>query len=226
MKIRIPVCFISAILSAITYGIFATLAYTKYPLPLSPFRNWLSDLGNQIVNPQGASFYNIGMILCALFLAIWFTSGLSQWRMKDNTIQQRLLFISQFTGILTAFGLIMSALYPINFEQVHSFWSKIHFMMFGMGFGFSVAALRYHPRIPKASLYLGAVAAVLPTLMLIFYKAYWLEWIAVGLFIIYILWIGIASLIFTLHWNSSVSDKSLIHMQGDSSAEVTGTCAN
>jgi len=120
-------------------------------------------------------------------------------RLKDNPVQKKLLAIAQVSGILAAFALIMSALYPINHLAVHSLWSKVHFMMFGMCFGFSVAALRYQPHIPKASLYFGAGAAVLPTLMLIFGKAYWLEWLAVGCMIVYMLSIGIIAYIATRH---------------------------
>ncbi len=118
--------------------------------------------------------------------------------------QQILLLISQTAGILAAFGLIMSALNPINFPLEHYFWSKVHFMMFSMGFGFSVAAFRYHPYITKENLYLGAYAALLPTLMFIFSNTCWLEWVAVGLFILYILSIGKTSLPFIVYRNNTL----------------------
>jgi hypothetical protein len=197
MKIINPISFFSAHLCSVMYISFTILAYSQYPLSFSPMRNWLSDLGNQVDNPQGAIFYNLGVIFTAVFLAIWFIVGLSQWRLKHHALHRRLLTISQTAGVLAAFALIMSALYPINMPQLHSFWSQMHFLMFGMGFGFSVAALRYHPHIPKTSLYLGTGAALLPTLMLAIGKAYWLEWIAVGLFIIYILSISLATLTLT-----------------------------
>lgn len=204
MKLRMPINFVSAILGAIIYLAFATLAYINYPLPLSPWRNWLSDLGDQIVNPHGAIFYNTGIMLTALCLGIWFTAGLSQWRLKDNTAHQRLLLISRTAGILAAFALVMSAIYPINLPQVHSFWSKMHFIMFGVGFGFSVAALRYHPRFSNAILFVGVGASVLPLLMFVFDK-FWLEWVAVGLFIFYILSVGKASLTFSRESYNSMS---------------------
>src|SRR5574339_399625 len=207
MKSRFPVCYSSAILGAVTYIVFAILAYVQYPVSFSPIHNWLSDLGNTINNPQGAIFYNVGVVTSALFLAIWFTAGLSQWKLQHKTTHQRLLLISQIAGILAAIAMIMSAIYPINGFQIHAFWSKIHFMMFGMGFGFSVAALRYHPLLPKVNLYVGATAAVLPTLMLIFGNSYWLEWAAVGCMIVYMLLIGKAGLTFSRYRNSSIPDK-------------------
>ena len=217
MKFRVPICFTSAALCAVTYGTSSIVAYTKYPQPLSPLHNWLSDLGNQTINPQGAIFYKIGVISCALFLAIWFISGLSQWRLKHQTIQQRLLLISQVGGVLTAFALMMSALYPINHLKEHAFWSDINFILFGITFAFSVAALRYHPHIPKVLLYLGVLASSLPTVVLFINNAYWLEWVAVGIFIIYILAIGITAYFFAMHWTNSDYDKFLFKMQKEQS---------
>jgi hypothetical protein len=216
LKSRFSVCYCSAILGAVTYVAFTLLAYTLYPLPLSPFQNWLSDLGDPIVNSQGAIFYNLGVILSAVCLAIWFTAGLSQWKLKHKTAHQRLLRISQIAGSVAAFAMIMSAIYPINLFEIHAFWSKVHFMMFGVGFGFSVAALRYHILLPKVNLYVGASAAVLPTLMLIFSNSYWLEWLAVGCMIVYMLMVGKASLTFARHLNSSVPNESLVDVQSDS----------
>jgi len=97
------------------------LAYLKNPQPLSPLYNWLSDLGNQITKPRGAIFYNIGVISCAVFLAIWFTAGLSQWKLKDHIIQQRLLFMAQVGGVITSFALMMSALFPVSHLKEHAF---------------------------------------------------------------------------------------------------------
>lgn len=215
MKLRLPINFSSAILGALTYITFACIAYGQYRLPFSPRRNWLSDLGNQIDNPQGASFYNAGVILTSFFLAIWFLAGLSQWRLKDKVVHKRLLAISKTSGVLATCALTMSALYPINLPQVHSFWSQLHFMMFGIGFGFSVTALRYHPRFSHGLMVLGAGASVLPFLMFVFDKAFWLEWLAVGLFMAYILTIGIVTLTFSSLRDTSLACNYMINVKSN-----------
>ena len=197
MKFRVPISLATAGLGALTYVIFTSVAYVKNPQPISPLSNWLSDLGNQITNPNGAIFYAVGVISCALFLALWFTAGLYQWKLKDHTIQHRLLLIAQVGGALTAFALMMSAFFPINHLKEHAFWSRINFMLFGISFGFSVAALRYHPRMPRIVLFIGGLAAILPMLLYIT-DAFVLEWVAVGSFIIYILAVGIAAYTFAI----------------------------
>ncbi len=194
MKSRFPICYFSAILSTILYIACVLLAYFQYPEPFSAGQNWLSDLGNQIVNPRGAPFYNVGVVLTSLLLAVWFL-GLSQWRLKQNIANQRLFTISQITGIVASFALIMSALNPINKAAVHALWSQIHFILSGIGFAFSVTALRYHRNFSKKILYLGICSSILPVLMYTLGKGqtYWMEWIAVGFFILYILAVGITT---------------------------------
>lgn len=167
MKSRIPIGSISALLSVLAYVIFTSLAYIKDPMEISPLRNWLSDLGNELSNPQGAIFYKVGVIVSALLIASWFTFGLSEWRLRGKMIQSRLLFIAQVSGVITAFALMMSALYPINHFKIHAFWSDLNLIMFGISFAFSVAALRYHPKFPKIHLFLGGLAAILPSLVLL-----------------------------------------------------------
>ncbi len=199
MKSRFPICYFAAILSAILYIACVIAAYLQYPKPFSLRQNWLSDLGNQIVNPRGAAFYNVGVILTSLLLAVWFV-GLSQWRLKQNTANQRLLTIAQIAGIIATFALIMSALNPIDKPAVHALWSQIHFILSGIGFGFSVTALRYHRSFSNQILYLGIWASILPFLMYTLGKGqtYWMEWVAVGSFIIYILAVGTTTRFFVL----------------------------
>ncbi len=193
-RFRFPLCSWFAVLSVLTYVVFSMLAYLQYPLPFSPSNSWLSDLGNQDSNARGASLYNAGVILTAFFVSAWF-AGLSQWRLPNNTPNRRLLVVSQTIGILSCTSLILSALNPMNMPAAHAFWSQLHYLGSGIAFAFSVAALRYHPHIRAWILYLGASASAWPSLMLVLGRgtAYWMEWLAVILFILYLLSIGAAS---------------------------------
>ena len=94
--------------------------------------------------------------------------------------------------------------------------------MFGISLAFSVVALRYHPHVPKALLFLGRAKAILPTLPIGINNAYWLEWVAVGSIIIYILSIGIAAYFFTMHWTNSDYDKFLF-VESRGPSKVSGT---
>ncbi len=192
MRTRYPICHFSAILVSVSYLSFAVLARVLYPSRFSPSSNWLSDLGNRSVNVPGARFYNTGIIVTALFLIVWFL-GLSQWRVQGSAPQKWLLRVAMVAGTLGCLSLALSALYPIDMFAEHAFWSHAHFMMLAMGFGFSVASLRYHPRFPRKFLYLGTAAAMSPLFVLVLDRIFFLEWLAVGLFLAYVLSVGFST---------------------------------
>jgi hypothetical protein len=88
----------------------------------------------------------------------------------------------------------MSAVFPIDMLQAHAFWSRAHYMMLAMGFGFSVAALACNPSFPRPLLYVGTLAAFSPLGTLIAGDVYWLEWVSVGLFLAYVSSVGVSSI--------------------------------
>ena len=182
--------FIGGILAVLCYLVFALLAFSRYPMPYSPMKNWLSDLGSVDLNPDGAIFYNIGIISTALFLIVFFL-GLSVWKIEDNKVQIIMLRLTQAFGILGSFCMMMSAIYPINLYAIHSLWSTSLYVLLSTAFIFSAAALRYHQRVPRWLLILGVSTAVLVILTSFFPNLYMLEWITVFLFLSYVGLLGI-----------------------------------
>jgi len=182
--------FIAGNLAVLCYLAFTGLAYSRYLLPYSPTSNWLSDLGNPNNNPQGAIFYNIGMISTALLLIVFFL-GLSVWKIEDNRVQIIMLRLTQVFGILGAFCMIMSAIFPINIFTIHSFWSSSLYIMLSTAFIFSVAMLRYHQRVLRWLLILGVSTAMMVILTSFFPNVYMLEWITLFLFLSYVGLLGI-----------------------------------
>ncbi len=183
-------CLITGILAVLCYLAFTILAYSRYPLPYSPTSNWLSDLGNPSINPQGAIFYNIGIISTALLLIAFFL-GLSVWKIEGNRVQVIMLRLTQAFGILGAFCMILSAIFPINLFKIHSFWSSSLYIMLSTAFIFSVAMLRYHQKVPRWLLILGISIALMVILTSFFPNVYLLEWITVFLLLSYVALLGI-----------------------------------
>ena len=99
MKRFQDISFVAGILAVLCYLAFAVLAFTQYPMPYSPLRNWLSDLGNVNLNPRGATLYNIGIIAAGLLLLLFFL-GLSKWRIQNNQMQTIMLRLTQAFGVL------------------------------------------------------------------------------------------------------------------------------
>jgi len=190
MKKYKSISFIGGILAVLVYLIFALFAFSRYPMPYSPMQNWLSDLGNVDLNPDGAIFYNIGIISTALLLIVFFL-GLYVWKIEDNRVQIIMLRLTQGFGILGSFCMIMSGIFPINLYKIHSIWSTSLYVMLSTAFIFSVAMLRYHQRVPRWLLILGISTAMMVILTSFFPTVYILEWITVLLFLSYVTLLGI-----------------------------------
>ena len=190
MKKKLSLSFISGVIAVIGYLLFTFLAYRLYPLPFSPMTNWLSDLGNVDLNPNGAIYYNIGIILTASMLLVFFL-GLSSWKIEENRVQCIMLRLAQIFGGLGAFCMILSAIFPINNYKIHSFWSTSLYILLSTGFIFSAAALRYHKSVPVWLLILGISTAPLVILTKFLPTVYVLEWIVVLIFLAYVSIVGI-----------------------------------
>ncbi len=173
----------------ICYLAFTLLAFARYPQPFLPARNWLSDLGSGELNPAGAVFYNTGIILTGLLVALFFL-GLSRLRMEGKRVQNSMVRVTQGFGLAGAFSMVMSAVYPIQYAAAHSLWSAGLYILLGTAFGFSVAALRYDPQVPRWLLALGILTALSAMLMGIFQTVTLIEWVTVPLFLVYCVLLG------------------------------------
>ncbi len=190
MKRYPNISFIAGNLAVLCYLAFAFLAFYQYPISFSPMKNWLSDLGNVKLNPGGAIFYNIGIVSTALLLIIFFL-GLSKWKIENKRVQTIMLLLTQAFGILGSICMVMSALYPINFLETHSFWSTYLWILLSTSFVFLAAVLRYHQNIPGWLLILGISTALMVILTSILPTATVLEWISLILFLSYVSLVGI-----------------------------------
>lgn len=185
MKRHLSLSFVTGLFAIVCYLAFALLAFAHYPLPYSPLNNWLSDLGNPNLNPSGALFYNIGIVATASILPLFFL-GLSRWKMANNRAQRLMLFLTQGFGILGAFAMLLSGLYPISFPALHGFFSMCLYILLGTAFAFSVAALRYHAALPRWLLIVGASTALVDMLYGILHTVYVLEWVTTALLLCYL----------------------------------------
>jgi hypothetical membrane protein len=184
--------FLSSLFAPIIYLLFANLALTSFPGNFSPQQNWLSDLGSSQLNPEGAIFYNLGIIFTGITLLPFFL-GLRVWLIKEHKTQNIMVFLTQLFGCLGAVAMVMSALFPITVTGAHSFWSAALYIVIGTAFAFSVAALRYYPRYPKWLLAVGVLIAVEDMLWGTILNTYLVEWITVALFLAYVLLLGIVT---------------------------------
>lgn len=180
----------SSILILLYYAGCALLAFFSYPLAYSPARNWLSDLGSKVLNPNGAIFYNTGIILTAIWLLFFFL-GFSALKTRKNRIQNLMVFLTQSFAVLSSISMVLSALYTIDTPGPHSLFSGLLYVSLGTAIAFSTAALRYEAKCPRWLLLLGGLAALLDMLTsLLFSSVPVFEWITVSLFLAYVALLG------------------------------------
>lgn len=108
---------IASILVVLCYLAFTTLAILKYPLPYSPVDNWLSDLGNTQLSPYGAQFYNLGIVVTGLLVLVFYLTIL-EWRLDQNRVQNIMVLLTQFFGVIGSVSMILSGYYPINLPDL------------------------------------------------------------------------------------------------------------
>jgi hypothetical membrane protein len=181
---------LSSILVLLSYLICTLLAYFNYRLPYSPMKNWLSDLGNKVLNPNGAIFYNTGIVLTALCLLLFFL-GFSALKSNKNRIQNLMIVLTQSCGVLGCVSMALSAFFSIDTPAAHSLFSAIMRISIGTAFAFSAAALRYNPKVPRWLLILGVLTALNDMLASVLFSAtYFFEWITIFLFLAYVVSIG------------------------------------
>jgi hypothetical membrane protein len=113
MKKTYPIILIMSICVAICYVTFTVIAFTSFPVPYSPANNWLSDLGNPDINPIGARFYNIGIVLADVALTIFFLN-LTKMKMRNNHVQNIMTTLTVGFGCIGSLAMLMTAIYPIN----------------------------------------------------------------------------------------------------------------
>ncbi len=182
--------WVSGFLATGIYLICTTFAFFNYPEQYSPFANWLSDLGNPIINPTGAFFYNMGCVIAGLCI-IFFSLGFEIWAGGDKR-RRIILTIAQVTGIISSLCLIVSAFFPLGAQTlIHSISGKAHIFFAGFFLTFSATFILRHISMSKWLAYFGFLAALINFIYGAFlHEVFIAEWAAIGSFIIYVLMIS------------------------------------
>ncbi len=141
------------------FCVFTLVSISFFQEGWNPLDNYLSQLGNSTLNPNGAIFFNSAMVLSGLFL-FFFYLGLYKW--YTQKITNILLTFTLFFGIINALSIILAGVYSesINMEQ-HEFWSLLIFITFlPILVSFNYILLRDHNNIRIISYYGFLIALV------------------------------------------------------------------
>lgn len=179
-----PLATMAGLLAIIVCVALAGAAYGFYPWAFSPARNWISDLGNTILNPVGAVFFRGDMLVLSPLLLAFFL-GLSGWHHGQHWLPRTFLAFGQFSGVVAALALLMTGIYSENDHFSHALWATVLFVALAGATWFVGLAPLWHKRLPQRLPYL-AVAACSVDLISVFARQHWLEWFAVALLLVFL----------------------------------------
>jgi hypothetical protein len=175
--------------ATLVYLLFTGLAWLDYPGTYGPFNNnWLSDLGNRNVNPNGADFYAIGCIATGVLVAASFVGLLAWYRSSPRAVQKYLLAFVQIAGVAGAVAIVMTAVYSIDQFGAHQLWSRVICGAFAVALFVSPFALRRPGKKLWPLIVIAALGYCSIVARLVFVDAHWLEWPSIGFLLAY-MWV-------------------------------------
>jgi hypothetical protein len=177
---------ISGILAVLAYITLVFVAYLRYPAAYSPLASALSQLGDPLLNPSGAVFYNVGGSLLGLLLIPFYLS-LSGWNTGERG-QAVLTAGSQTAGVISSLALVSSCVFPAGTHTpIHvasAGTAGITSLFFWIFSGF---AMLKNPARAKWLPYFGYLPlAGIAVVALVLRQRFMVEWVAVLLFLVYI----------------------------------------
>jgi hypothetical protein len=172
---KYPISFVAGIGAIIIFWIFASISIALFPGIYNPFVNWMSDLGNSNLNPDGSVYFNIGIIITGIFLFPFFI-GLYEWYI-GGTRNKILTILTQFAGFCAAFSMIMLGIYPEDTPETHIFWAVSLFTLTILTFILPSIAL-YKYKFTRSIAKFGLSSTVLNLILWLFIFPI-LEWITI-----------------------------------------------
>jgi hypothetical protein len=152
----------------VLYVSFTILAITQFPHTVSPLDMYLSTLGNADVSPDGAIFYNLGVILAGLAEILFFIAIYAHYSQHGR---RWILIIGLIAGIINGISVSMSAVYPEQIIEIidiantsvteHETWSfRIFFSFIPVLLAFSLAFWRTNGTSRRVTRYGFLVCAI------------------------------------------------------------------
>ena len=155
---------------------------------LNPVENWLSDYGNPLLSPGGAVFYNIGCVLTALLLAVFYTGMVRWYRRGRDARKTNISFAAaQFSGLVGSVFLILTAVFPLGTNTpLHSAFSTVNMIAMDCFLSFTAIGFFMDPKMNKFIGIFGLITSVFNIVTMNAFDNFFIsEWIYFLLFMAY-----------------------------------------
>lgn len=153
--------FLAGLLTVLAFVNLVWFSMTLFPGTFTPFTHQFFDLGIKLLNPRGAIYYQLALILSGIGLYFFFW-GLKVWYEKSRSV----------TAIIIVGSLVGISFVTKGFNVFSSGNNLfISFAMYLTG-----TTLLNHPKIPKwLSIFSVSVGGI--SVILSFFNPIWLSWI-------------------------------------------------
>ena len=181
---RPPLATIAGLTAIVVCVALALVAYAFYPRAFGPAANWISDLGDTLLNPRGSIFFRVDMVTVGVLLGAFFV-GLRSWHHGQRPIFKAFLGLGQFSGLVAAAAVVMTGIYSENDAMAHAVWVTVLFIATASAAWFIGWAPVWHPRLPHKVPYVAWFACATDLVAIVAHR-HWLEWLAVGLLLCFV----------------------------------------
>jgi hypothetical membrane protein len=154
--LKLPISSLAAPVGIIIFCAFLAISVARFPSGFSPLDNWISDLGNTNLNPEGAAIFNTGCMIAGIPFIVFYV-GLHRWYGPD-TWRNLMVGGTQVAGVASGFALMMVGYYPEIFAAEHSLWAGVFFVSTFLALLLANAALFTHLRYSKWTTLIGLAA--------------------------------------------------------------------
>ncbi len=170
-----PLCAQTITIAIPIFTVLTLVSIGFYPA-FSFIDHHMSSLGSSADNPQGYLFFIIACIIMGVFLFQFFY-GLKRWRTEDKFLNIP-LYVVMGIGFAASFGIIMQAIYRIDFWPAHFYWSAVHWVGDALLLLIAPIILLRHKKFHKPIILVGLVATVFNVYYIATFGAdSWIEWI-------------------------------------------------
>ena len=184
---------ISGITGLALYLVLSVVAFSSYPSSFDPMGNWLSDLGNNLLNPGGAIFYRLAGILSGTALLVFF-STLAYGTTGQGKNIRVLFFLVRVFGLIASLSFMMTGIFSEDMMPMHSWFSITLYISFGTAIAFTGLAVLFSKILPRWFVAFCFLAWAFDIVSGIFGQTMWLEWVVVAFLLMYVAAMSVFSL--------------------------------
>jgi hypothetical protein len=200
MKINFwKMTFIAGMLTVLAFINLSCLSWSLFPGEFTPFIHHFSDLGINLLNPRGAIYYQLALILSGIGLFFFFW-GLNCWKTDDEKGNRKLKntipigFLSSLSFLIFGILLFFQS-YDISRSAFYSaglITAKECLFFIGIAIFSIYQILRTHPKMPKWLSIYSFVVGIIHYLIAIVYifsswDPFWLSWLSTLSWLLFVL---------------------------------------